>query len=388
LIKKIKQWFVRYRMHMLAWIILIIYESTMVLIAFGASAKPLVYVLHYTIIIITFYVHNNLGLPWALENKRWAIWKVPLVIALEVSVYLFCSFWGDMLLTKTHILTEEPLTFSNAYAWKNLYRALYFIAFSSGYYYLRTYNKEREKTEELKRQQLIEIISRQKAEHELSKAQNAFLKAQINPHFLFNTLDFIYHHISTVSPVAADAVIALAEMMRFAIDSNQMGEFISLGDEIDQIANLRYLNDLRKNEELPFRLIYEEELREIRFIPLVLLTLAENIFKHGNLQNGNEAILQVASNDNWLLITSDNISARNQQPNSNRTGLVNIEKRLRYAYGQTIHFDYGQHEDGHFRVSVRIPLQFFPERHLVLPVAASTDKAPLRAGADQLKKHD
>lgn len=201
-----------------------------------------------------------------------------------------------------------------------------------------------------------EIISRQKAEQELSRAQNAFLKAQINPHFLFNTLDFIYHNVLALSPVAADAIVTLAEMMRFAIDSDKMGEFILLGDEIDQVLNLRYLNQLRKNEEPAFELLYEEEARDIKFIPLVLLTLAENIFKHGDLGDGRKATLQVFIAEGMLQIYSSNMSHGQQHTHSHKTGLANLEKRLHHAYGDAALFSYGNDETGQFNVWVKVPL--------------------------------
>lgn len=234
---------------------------------------------------------------------------------------------------------------------------------------MKTYSKERIKTARLERLRLNEIISRHKAEQELTKAQNAFLKAQINPHFLFNTLDFIYHHIVSVSPVAADAVVTLAEMMRFAIDADKMGEYIRLGDEIDQVNNLRYLNHLRKNEELPFNFTCEPGLEERYIIPLVLLTLAENIFKHGDLSKGQAATLEVYSNEGSMVIASANVSSRTRK-NSNGTGLINIRKRLEYAYGDAVSITHFQDEDGYFRVIIRIPLPLLHENAHALPFSA------------------
>ncbi|SDT14593.1 Histidine kinase [Mucilaginibacter mallensis] len=371
--KKLEIWLKRYRLHFLIWALYIAYECIMVALVYGDIAKPLVYVTHYIIILCLFYSHANLAFAWALQNKLTAIWKLPLVILVEVGVYLLCSYVNDFVLEKFHIIAVGSLHFSDQYVIRNGYRCLFFVGFSSGYYFLKTYSKERIKTAILERQRLNEIISRHKAEQDLTKAQNAFLKAQINPHFLFNTLDFIYHHIISVSPVAADAVITLAEMMRFAIDADKVGEYIKLGDEIDQVNNLRYLSVLRKNEELPFSFAYEPDIRELNFIPLVLLTLAENIFKHGDLSKGQAASLEVYLNDSLLIIESDNVSSRSQH-NSHGTGLLNIEKRLKYAYGDAVDFNYSQHNDGHFRVIIKIPVQLLHENARTLPFSTGIDK--------------
>jgi len=231
------------------------------------------------------------------------------------------------------------------------------MGFSTGYYYLMTYNNEKRKTAELEKQKLNAIILAEKAEKELMKAQNAYLKAQINPHFLFNTLDFIYHHVMSSSPPAAEAIIVLSEMMRYAIDSDKMDDFILVRDEIEQIENLRYLNQLRKEKPLCIRLNFDENIKEIQMVPLVLLTLAENIFKHGNLVDEEDyAELKVLLENNNLKIYSDNLISL-QKTISHQTGLQNIEKRLKYAYGNNIMFNHYVDSSNHFRMRIAIPIE-------------------------------
>jgi two-component system LytT family sensor kinase len=236
------------------------------------------------------------------------------------------------------------------------YRGTYYLIMSSTYYFVKNYIAETKKSRELEKQRFDEIINRQQIEQELAKAQNAFLKAQINPHFLFNTLDFIYHNVMELSPRAADAIISLSEMMRYAIDADKMGEFIKIGDEIEQVQNLQYLNRLRKNQEMPLKIIYSDEVAGISFIPLVLLTLAENIFKHGNLNEGHEATMRVFIENGFLFIETDNLSSRHIE-DTKRTGLLNIGQRLKYAYGDSVIFNYYQSPDEHFKVQIQVPVR-------------------------------
>lgn len=355
----IKIKFKKYRLHLLIWILFISYESAVIGIISGAFGTPLTYAAHYLIIIFLFYLHANWSLPWVLKNSKNIFWKLPLVLILEIGVFLLISFFTDRLLIIYHILPNtKPLTLTFQYTLKTLFRDLYIMGYATGYYYLITYNKEKRKTEELEKQRLNDIIYRQNSEQELTKAQNAFLKAQINPHFLFNTLDFIYHNIISLSPVAADTVIRLAEMMRYAIDSDKMGDFICLGDEIDQVENLLYLNQVRKNHELSFKLQYDKEARHIYLIPLVLLTMVENIFKHGNLsQPEHEVIVRIHLNSNTFFIETDNLINNHTPTARNHKGLRNIEKRLKYAYGNTITFSYNTDDSNHFKVLLGIPLE-------------------------------
>ncbi|MBK0380073.1 sensor histidine kinase [Mucilaginibacter segetis] len=287
-----------------------------------------------------------------------AVWKLPLVIGVEIAVFILTSYCIDELLITTHLLKimHYKLTYQNSL--QSLYRGIYFMGFSTGYYFILRYNNERRKTNELEKQRLIDIIYRQKSEQELTIAQNAYLKAQINPHFLFNTLDFVYHNIVALSPNTADAVIMLAEMMRYAIDSDKMGEFIPLGEEIDQVENLIYLNQMRKNYELGIQFHYEEDVRNIYLIPLVLLTLVENIFKHGNLTDkGQDAVIQVYLKNETFYIETDNVIDQKMRSAGNHKGLNNTEQRLKFAYGENILFDYSSTESSHFKVLLSIPLK-------------------------------
>ncbi|WP_165501733.1 sensor histidine kinase [Pedobacter frigiditerrae] len=232
------------------------------------------------------------------------------------------------------------------------------MGFSTGYYYLKTYLKERKRAENLEKERLEKIIQQQKIEQELVIAQNAFLKAQINPHFLFNTLDFIYHNVNKYSETAGDAVIKLAQMMRFAIDSNEMEQTIYLAYEIEQVENLLYLYQIRKNNDLNIHFAYTDEVKQFRLIPLVVLTLVENIFKHGDISNAEDiAFVNLEVKNDLLIIQAVNLINVNKIKGSNNSGLNNIQKRLNYAYGDKIIFQY-QVISNHFKVDIKIPISF------------------------------
>lgn len=356
--KKIFQnWFNKYKLHVLIWALFIFYEAVVIGVVSGTFGHPLTYTVHYTAAIVLFYVHASLFLPWALKYKKSAIWRLPFIL-LEIGAFVLISFFLDKILIMSRIMpADKPFSLTWLYGLKMLYRGGYFLGFATGYYYLITYLKERRKTNELEKQHLNDIINSQKAEQELTTAQNAFLKAQINPHFLFNTLDFIYHNIDASSPIAADAVIILTEMMRYAVDADKMGDYILLGDEIEQAENLIYLNQMRKNHTLGFKLNYSNDVKQIKIIPLVLLTLVENIFKHGNLNEpANEAIIDIyIDGDNFHISTSNIINYKIPKTGS-QSGLNNIEKRLRFAYGSHVHFNHETDETNHFRLFLKIPV--------------------------------
>lgn len=182
--------------------------------------------------------------------------------------------------------------------------------FSTGYFVFKRTQVEKREKEQLKELHLQNIIKQQKTEQELVKSHNSLLKAQINPHFLFNTLDFIYHTMTNNVQIASDAVIHLSRIMRFAIDSDHMGEVICLGTEIKHVETLFSLYQLR-NIKTEIRLNYPPEILSLPFIPLVLLTLAENMIKHGEFSNPQQqAVIDFLYENDTLTITTRNVQSK------------------------------------------------------------------------------
>ena len=88
---------------------------------------------------------------------------------------------------------------------------------------------------------------------------------------------------------AGEAVLNLAELMRFSLETKESPEeFPKLEEELHQIDNLISLNKIRKDKEQYINLSFPEEVKNFRFIPLVVITLLENMLKHGNLQKPNQ----------------------------------------------------------------------------------------------------
>jgi two-component system LytT family sensor kinase len=334
MVERIILWFKGNRIHIWIWIFYIFYENVVIGILFDIYAHPLIYIVHYAIIIGFFYLHANYLLPKALGNKRKMLWKAFLIVIVQIPVYITLHFLANYILAIIHFIRFDAVKFNAEFVLRNFYRGFYFMAISTGYYFLKNYLNERKKTEELEREKLQDIIKRQRIEQELIIAQNAYLKAQINPHFLFNTLDFVYHNVNMHSAVAGEAIIRLSEMMRFAIDSDQMDGKILLSDEIEQVSNLIFLNQIRKNSKLHIDFNHQDSVMEFKIIPLVILTLVENIFKHGNLINPEmPANISIKIVQDKLIVNTCNLMNVEESVGRHGYGLINVQKRLQQVYG-------------------------------------------------------
>ncbi|WP_165456479.1 sensor histidine kinase [Pedobacter kyonggii] len=356
--KTISAGFKGFWIHILIWFLFICYEVVAVGLMVGAFGHPVNYISHYLITIGVFYLSALLVLPFAFKLKAHMLWRAPLGVALLFLIFLLANYYTDLLMIDWHFANRsEGFSLTWAYSSKILYRWIYVFGFSAAYFFLKNYLVERDRAEEMEKQRLERVIEEERIKQALSKAQNDFLKAQINPHFLFNTLDFIYHSISELSQEASQAVMTLSEMMRYAVDSGDLDDTVSLGEEIEQIEKLIYLYQLRKNMELKVMSYFSDQAMGLRFIPLVLLTLVENIFKHGDVGHALHEIriIAVVEDGELVIETSNAVNLIRSGAGGTNAGLKNIGQRLRFAYGNDIGFHFGR-EGELFVTRIAVPV--------------------------------
>lgn len=374
------QWFKTYRIHLLVWSIFLFYEIVVIGLISKRFGNPITYLLHYTINIFLFYFHAH-NLQWSLKKNRLAIFIVPLIILFEITAYMLISYWCDVLLINLKVITHlNQLEFNYQLILTSIYRCLYFIGFSTGYYFIVKFVKERQRAAEAENQGLIK---RHEMEKSLIKTQNAFLKAQINPHFLFNTLDFVYHTIEIDSTKASEAILLLSRMMRYAVSSNEENGFVLLQDELDQVENLLYLHQLKNHRACAIDLEIDTKLNGLKFIPLVLLTLMENIIKHGDLRDfRHRAYMKIGIHNCTLRIETKNLIYKKNKMEGSQIGLSNIKKRINQAYGESAVLEHFIDHENCFIVRICLPVDSLHGHELPPNTAADNDKELFRAGAD------
>ncbi|MCZ4245234.1 sensor histidine kinase [Pedobacter punctiformis] len=205
--------------------------------------------------------------------------------------------------------------------------------------------EDRKRVEALERQSLVTQIEKQALENDLVNSQNNYLRSQINPHFLFNTLNFIYNDARKKAPMAADAIMNLAEMMRYALKRPEASEMVPLSEEVEQIEHLINLHKLRTANTINLELEVKGDLFGLRFPPLILLTLIENIFKHGNVSHSTQpALIKINYENNHLSIKTINMinDVKSKPGESHHVGVENIGKRLNNFYKEACEFKFYQ----------------------------------------------
>jgi sensor histidine kinase YesM len=189
-----------------------------------------------------------------------------------------------------------------------------------------------------------------------SQAELNLLKSQVQPHFLFNTLNNIYYEAYREAPRTALLIGRLSDIMRYFVDESPK-EKVSLATEVKFLENYIALEEIRIRHgvNVTFHKGYEGEL----FIPpMLLMTFVENLFKHGidRGAQGNQISLSLTREDDHLRFSTENRLPKDP-PATGKTGsgLRNLEKRLTLLYGDrfTLSTNYTA---THFQALLKIPL--------------------------------
>jgi hypothetical protein len=178
-----------------------------------------------------------------------------------------------------------------------------------------------------KNEKQTNLMTREKLSSELS-----FLKSQVNPHFLFNTLNGIYSLANKKSDKTPGAIVKLSELMRHMLYESEK-EFISLEKEIEYLENYIELQKLRLTKEAKVEFELKGETSNKLIEPMLLIPFIENAFKHGVDAGGADIKIFLEVSDNQLYFVVENhISQSKEKDENSGIGLANIIKQLKYRY--------------------------------------------------------
>lgn len=171
------------------------------------------------------------------------------------------------------------------------------------------------------------------AEAEKASAELSFLKAQINPHFLFNTLNNIYTLAITNNANTAESIMKLSNIMRYVTD-DATENFVSLQSEVDCIIDYIDLQRLRLGSKTTVNFNITGTIAQQKIAPLLFMTFVENVFKYGVSKQHESAIdinLHVAD-DTITFMCVNAIFERKENIERTGIGIVNTKRRLEHLY--------------------------------------------------------
>jgi hypothetical protein len=183
------------------------------------------------------------------------------------------------------------------------------------------------------------ILDKQQKENELRH-----LKAQLNPHFLFNTLNNLYGLAVTESKKLPGLMLKLSELLRYSLyDTNQ--NYVAVGKELDYIGNYIELERIRLSDRTDIQLDIDGDHTDRYIAPLLLIVFVENAFKHFSAAKGQQAFVHVnitVRGDRLLLYVKNSVDPA-YVPVANKSkgglGLNNVKQRLDLIYPRQHHLN-------------------------------------------------
>lgn len=319
-------------LHLLFWILMPIF----LIVLDGSESEFYIKVVRAIISVGFFalivYINWNILIPKFLKQRNWVLYLTSLVLlAIIVTPPRVLALF---------LLYEEYPSIQQFFFKKQsllLFQAIFVGASSTAFKITQDWlSHERDKKE----------LQSQNLESELN-----FLKSQINPHFLFNTLNNLYALSLKKSDQAPETVLMLSEMMRYMLYECNV-EKVLLAKEINYLKNYLELEKIRLGQNFDINFEVHGEVGNLEIAPLMFIPFIENSFKHGmnnliadgfvriNLYiKESEITMQIDNN------SGDDILTKENKNNSGGIGLINIKRRLNLLYPNKHHLDIQQTEN-------------------------------------------
>lgn len=264
------------------------------------------------------YTTNYLLIPFLLYKKRYV---------------LFVTFFIAMIVTssvaKMYIigqLVNDPATYSlrenlKARVYDNVLPHFFLVTAGAAIKFM---------FDQLRLQKKIADLAKEKAEAELN-----FLKSQINPHFLFNSLNSVYFLIDKNNAEARQALHKFSDMLRYQLyEAN--GEKIPIEKEIDYLQDYVHLQHLRKDENYKVQFNRSPDVKNFSIEPLLLIPFVENAFKHiSHRSDGNNYVkLDMARSNGYFEFAVENSCEKGVRSTEQHggIGMMNVKRRLELLY--------------------------------------------------------
>jgi signal transduction histidine kinase len=179
-------------------------------------------------------------------------------------------------------------------------------------------------------------IEKWKLQASVKDAELSALKSQINPHFIFNSLNNIRSLVIEDSEKARDMITHLSDLLRFSVQFDQF-EKVTLEKEMEVVEDYLLLESIQLEERLNYRIQLQDESSEISLPPMIIQTLVENAIKHSinDLPKGGEIVIESEVKDTYLNIFVKNTGQIKDKSSGRKgIGITNSRERLRLLYGE------------------------------------------------------
>ena len=329
------------------------------------------------------FVQSAIGIvvSWPMRGiyrRTWDWSNLARMFVVVVTVLIFSLIWTILRLDVFIRMTGEELEYLEQLGVWYFTGVLVFLGWAAlyhGFRYYRMLQVEHETLLQTEREKQAESLKRENAERLAKEAQLKMLQYQLNPHFLFNTMNAITSLVNTGRNAEAGKMVdSLSAFLRAALKGDPLRR-VKLSEEIASLQNYLGIEQTRFGDRLSVQFRTDDADPDFKVPRLILQPLAENVIKHAVRPASGKVTLSVAAHmaDGRLEIEvrDDGPGIRGMEEGQlpeGGLGLQNVRDRLQNIYGDDHEFRLSENDGGGLRVMITIP----PERE---PVANPSRQA-------------
>jgi sensor histidine kinase YesM len=301
--------------HILFWCLSFLILTNILKVSVELKKIDLIYtaIFHVPIVLIV-YLNLKLLFPVFLEKGKYFLYSISVLALISLGAGFYIILFDNWI---DHIFSGYYFIAYYGFSDISLYFVIYIFVSSllrlaRGWFQLQELEKEK------------------------TLAELKALKSQVNPHFLFNSLNSIYSLARKNSPTVPEKVIQLSDLMRHVI-YNSDDDFILLSKEVEMVRNYIELQNLRTPENEKIEIEVTGEIDGKNVAPLIFLPFVENSFKHGLKSGANNPFvhikIEVVEND--LIFEIENSKGKTPEIIDTKyrgIGIENVKKRLDLIY--------------------------------------------------------
>ncbi len=267
--------------------------------------------------IALFYFNYHVLVPRFLMTRKYVKFVFSILFAL-LAVQFIPLFADNYIINGTDEVSSDIRRVGRFMAFTF---ALLIIATSTGFRLLTDWLKLESEAKELSNEKLL--------------AELSFLKAQIDPHFFFNTLNGIYSLSITKPDKVPDYLLRLSQFIRFVIN-DEAGQLIAIDDEVQHLKDYIELQKLRLTDKTKIDFQVQIESSALKLSPHLFLPFIENALKYGvSNSKSSEIFIQIHTISDSVFFEVRNLKLRNNsEVESNLIGIKNVKRRLELIYPQ------------------------------------------------------
>jgi sensor histidine kinase YesM len=295
-------------------------------------------------IVLVCYLNLFFFIPRFLRARRWLWYAMSMIVLISIAIglhFLTFGYLSDWLFPGYYFISfyevHDVFNFVVIFL-----AATTLLKLAKGWF------------DSIEQQQRLQRLEKEKIDAELQA-----LKAQINPHFLFNSLNSLYALSLDQDKRVSALLLKLSANMRYLLyETNE--HLVLLEKELDYLENYLDLQRLRSDQRVEISFDVRGSVNQQRVVPLIFLPFVENAFKHG-IKGDTEAVfvriqLEVAAQAITFSVVNNKGKANDLDPEVGGVGLDNVRKRLDLIYGKDYELQIDD-EQLQYQVHLKIPIR-------------------------------